>query len=183
MIAKKLATIASLAALVLALAACDSQPAAPTTPGVSDIGTPTPGNDIPISPADTATIPANATAAPGSLFSYQMTGGFAGFNTTLTVQGTGEYTLTERGEQPKTGKLDEAKLNEIKQQLDAVRGLSDLKDEYNEGNVADDIYRTLIFDQSGTLKAVTVAEQGGKNTAPQPLQQLIDTINSFVESQ
>lgn len=183
MIAKKLATIVSLAALSLALAACDSQPAAPTTPGVSDSGTPTPGEDIPISPSDTATVPANATAAPGSLLTYQMTGGFAGFNTTLAVQESGEYTLTERGEQPRSGKLEDAKLNEIKQQLDAVRGLADLKEEYDEGNIADDIYRTVIFDQNGTLKTVTVAEQGSQDITPAPLQQLIGTINSFVEAQ
>jgi hypothetical protein len=183
MIAKKLTTLLSLAALVLMLAACDSQPARPTTPGVSDSGTPTPGDDIPISPAETATIPANATTTPGVLLTFTKTGGFAGFNTTLTVQQTGEYALAERGQQPKSGKLDDAKLSDLKAQLDAVRGLGDVEDKYDQGNVADDIYRTVTFDQNGTLKTVTVAEQGGKDLAPEELQKLIATINSIVETQ
>lgn len=183
MIAKKLITLISLAALLLVLAACDTRGAAPTTPGVADLGTPTPGDDIPISPAETATIPANATSTPGLLLTFTKTGGFAGFNTTLTVQDTGEYTLAERGQAPKSGKLDDAKLNDLKQQLDAVRSLTDLKEEYDQGNVADDIYRTVMFDQDGKLKSVTVAEQGGMDITPEPLQQLITTINSIVETQ
>ncbi len=172
MIAKKLTTILSLAAVVLALAACDSRAA-----------TPTPGDNTPISPAGTATIPANATMMPGALLTFTKTGGVAGFNTILTVQESGEYDLVGRGQQPKTGKLDGAKLNDLKQQLDAVRGLTGLKEEYDRGNVADDIYETVTFDQDGTPKTVTVAEIGGKDMAPEPLQKLIATINSIVETQ
>ena len=183
MITRKLTTFLALAALLLVLAACDSQASTPSTPGVVDNGTATPGEDIPISPSETATMPANATAAPGMLLTFTKTGGFAGFNTTLTVQDTGEYTLSERGQQPKTGKLDDAKLSDLKQQLDAVRGLGDLKDKYDQGNVADDIYRTVTFAQDGTLKSVTVAEISGKDTTPAELQKLIATINSIVETQ
>jgi hypothetical protein len=179
---RNLTLIVSLAALILLLAACDSKPAAPTTPGVSDNGTPTPGDDIPISPAETATVPANATMMPGALLGFTKSGGFAGFNTVLTVQDSGDYTLVERGQAPKTGKLDDAKLNDLKQQLDAVRALPDLKDKYDEGNVADDIFRTVTFDQNGTLRSVTVAEVGSKDV-PAQLQQLITTLNSIVETQ
>lgn len=181
MIAKKLSILAAMSALIVLLAACNSQPASPTTPGVSDIGTPTAGNDIPISPADTATIPANATMAPGTLLTFSITGGFAGFNTVFTLQESGDYTLNKRGEQPKSGKLNSGDIAKVKQQLDAARSIGDLKERYDQGNVADDIYRTVMFDQNGSLKSVTVAEQGGKGLAPAPLQQLIATVNDFTE--
>ena len=183
MTAKKLLTLASMATLLMILAACDAQPAAPTTPGVSDAGTSTPGDDIPISPSDSPTVPANATMPAGMLLTFSKTGGFAGFNTTMMLQETGEYTLTERGQAPKEGKLDEAQLNEIKQQLDAVRGMTDLQEEYNSGNVADDIYRSITFSQDNALKTVTVAEVGGQGITPAPVQQLVGTLTGIVESQ
>jgi hypothetical protein len=182
MILKKLTTLAATTAILMVLASCDSQPAAPTTPGVSNIGTPTPGDDIPISPADTATVPANATMTPGTLLTFNLSGGFAGFNTTLVLQDSGEYNLTKRGEQPETGKVEEAELTKIKQQLDAVRGLGDLKAEYDQGNVSDDFYRTITFDQKGTLKTVMVAEQGGRDITPVPVQQLMASINRLIET-
>ncbi|MDQ3704823.1 MAG: hypothetical protein M3437_06290 [Chloroflexota bacterium] len=168
MIAKKLTTLVAVAALLTVLAACDGQTASPTPTGVSNTGTATPQP--------------NVTVAPGTLLTYNMSGGIAGFNTTLVLEESGDYTVTERGGQPTSGKLEDTLLNKVKQQLDAVRGLSDLKAEYDEGNVSDDIYRTITFERNGTPVTVMVADVGSGDDVPAPLQQLIATVRSVAET-
>src|SRR3712207_753796 len=115
MIAKKLTTLIGLGALLMVLTACDGQPAAPTAVG---------------SNTATATTPSSTTVAGGTLLTYSMTGGIAGFNTVLVLQDSGDYTLTERGSQPTSGKLEDATLNKIRQELDAVRSITDLQETY-----------------------------------------------------
>ncbi|MDQ5824042.1 MAG: hypothetical protein M3441_07500 [Chloroflexota bacterium] len=168
MIAKKLTTLVAMAALLSVLAACDGQAASPTPTGVSNTGTATPQP--------------NVTVTPGTLLTYNMSGGIAGFNTTLVLEESGEYTVTERGGQPTSGKLEDAVLNKIKQQLDAVRSLSDLKAEYDEGNVSDDIYRTVTFERNGVPVTVMVADVGSGDDVPAPLRQLITTVSSLAET-
>jgi hypothetical protein len=168
MIAKKLTTLVAMATLLAVLAACDGQTASPSPTAVSNTGTATPQP--------------NVTVTPGTLLTYSMTGGIAGFNTTLVLEDSGEYTVTERGGQPKSGKLEDALLNKIKQQLDSVRSLSGLKAEYDEGNVSDDIYRTVTFERDGTPVTVMVADVGSGDDVPAPLQQLIATVRSVAET-
>lgn len=168
MIAKKLITLLVMATLLTVLAACDGQAASPTPTGVSNPGTATP--------------PPNVTVTPGTLLTYNMSGSIAGFDTTLVLEDSGDYTVTERGGQPTSDKLDDALLNKIRQQLDAVRSLSNLKAEYDEGNVSDDIYRTVTFERNGVPVTVMVADIGSGDDVPRPLQQLITTISSLVET-
>jgi hypothetical protein len=168
MIAKKLTTLVAMATLLAVLAACDGQAASPTPTGVSNSGTATPQP--------------NVTVSPGTLLTYSMTGGIAGFNTTLVLEESGEYTVTERGGQPTSGKVETTLLNKIRQQLDSVRSLSGLKAEYDEGNVSDDIYRTITFERDGTPVTVMVADVGSGDDVPAPLQQLIATVRSVAET-
>lgn len=168
MIAKKLTTLVAMAALLVVLAACDGQTASPTPTGVSNSGT-------------TTTAP-NVTVTPGTLLTYSVSGGIAGFNTMLVLEDSGEYTVTQRGGQPTSGKLEDALLNKIKLQLDAVRSLANLKAEYDEGNVSDDIYRTVTFERNGAPVTVMVADVGSGDDVPRPLQQLITTVRSLAET-
>ena len=168
MIAKKLITLAAMATLLTVLTACDGQTASPSPTAVSNTGT--------------ATAQPNVTVTPGTLLTYNMSGGIAGFNTTLVLEDSGDYTLTERGGQPTTGKLEDALLNKIKMQLDAVRSLTDLDAEYDEGNVSDDIYRTVTFERNGTPTTVMVADVGSGDNVPEPLRQLIASVRSVAET-
>lgn len=161
----KLIYLASLAAMLMILAAC----------GISDSGT--------LTPVASPTGPAGATVSPGVLLTFSKTGGIDGINTTLTLQESGEYTLTERGQDARNGKVDDAQLNNIRQQLDAVRSLPNLEDEYDNSNVADDFYDSVTFTLNGSLKTVTVAEIGGQDLTPVPVQQLVNTLAGIVEAQ
>ncbi|HEX8597438.1 MAG TPA: hypothetical protein VF952_02885 [Chloroflexia bacterium] len=168
MIAKKLTTLAAMATLLAVLAACDGQPASPATTAVSNTGTATPQP--------------NVTMTPGTLLTYNMSGGIAGFNTTLVLEESGDYTVTERGGQPTSGKVEDALLDKIKLQIDAVSSLSDLKAEYDEGNVSDDIYRTVTFERNGTPTTVMVADVGSGDNVPAPLRELIASVRSVAET-
>ncbi|MDQ3928589.1 MAG: hypothetical protein M3328_05510, partial [Chloroflexota bacterium] len=103
------------------------------------------------------------------------------FNTTYVLQSSGDYVLTGRAGRATTGTLDQATVDKIRQQVDAVRSIPDLQLTYDEGNVADDIYRTVTFERDGMPVAVVVAEQGGKDITPASLQQLITTLRDLVE--
>ncbi|MEA2573579.1 MAG: hypothetical protein QOH93_877 [Chloroflexia bacterium] len=171
MITRKLTTIVAFAALLMVLAACDLQPASPTAVPSSTSTVAVPPN-VTVSPG---------TLAPGALLAYGVTGGIAGFNSALVLEDSGNYTGMSLNGEPKSGTLDQATLGKIKGQLDAVRSMADLQLSYDNGNVADDIYRTVTFESNGTPVAVMVAEQGGKDITPAPLQQLISTLRDAFE--
>lgn len=118
------------------------------------------------------------TMIPGTLIVFTTSGGFAGIQQVLTISDTGEVTFTDRGQPGKTGKLDSKQLSDLKSRIEAAGGIT-LKDRYDNGNVADDIYRGVTFAHAGVSQSSIVAEVGSNGTAPAELQALIDMLRGI----
>jgi hypothetical protein len=143
------------------------------------------GNDV----APTATVPpstpfAALTSTPNipnstaPLITYELTGGIAGVQEKLVIAENGDLTVIERGTQIGTGHLDANALQALKQQFDSVNFFN-LKDEYNQGAVADDRFMTVTYQQNNRTKAVKVAEIGGQKITPPELSNLLSTLQQI----
>ncbi|MEO8287626.1 MAG: protealysin inhibitor emfourin [Chloroflexota bacterium] len=110
----------------------------------------------------------------------ETSGGIAGIHKVLTIDPTGAATYSA-GSTSKTGQIPPADHNQMLQQLTKA-DFFNLKDTYDNGNVADDFYYKITVKQTDKAKTVTVAEVGGKDLTPQALQDLITQLNSFQDT-
>jgi len=147
----------------LALAACNSEPTATPTP----ISQPTPTN------------PAAGTPRPQTpaTITFDTSGGIAGIHKTLEITPQAEATYTS-GVTIKKQNLDATTYSALLQQVDAADFFS-LKDNYDKGGVADDIYYSVTVKEPRRSKTVKVAQVGGKALAPQGLRDLIAQLNTI----
>lgn len=191
MLIERLFSAVALAGLMLMIAACDVGTAAPPT---AIIGTPTAMLEVPTTgttptlentPTVTVEMPTpripEATMPAGTLVVFSTSGGIAGMQKVLTISDAGETITTDRGKQVKTGKLDSKQLSDLKAQLDAASRIS-LKDRYDNGNVADDIYQKVAFTWNGTMRCVLVAQMGNGGDVPDELQTLITMLTLLATS-
>ena len=139
------------------LAACDGQSPQPT----------------PVGPTPTTAGPA------GNTITYATTGGIAGVRRELIITGA-SATLTDGGATFGPVTLSDARVNEIQTKLDASN-FTDLEERYGTGTVADDFLHTLTVAGADGTKSVTVEEVGGKDSAPQALQELLALMASIEE--
>lgn len=174
MLIKRLYLVVIVVGMMLVMAACDMGTAAQPT---AVVGAPTAVLNVPTTTGSTPNQEATMTA--GTLVVFRTRGGIAGMDKVLTISDTGETTLTDRGKPVSAGKLDDKQLSDLKAQVEAASKLT-LKDRYDNGNVADDIYRKITFTQNGSTKSVTVAEVGSGADVPAELQTLVATLKSLV---
>jgi hypothetical protein len=150
--------------LALTLAACDSGPE---------------GTPVPTTPPAVPTPVASPTPAPqvGTSIHMEKTGGIAGVHEVLdiTTQGGAKYTS---GDVSKKQLLPAATFDGILQQIDKA-DFFNLKDNYDSGTVADDFYYTLTIRKDDVSKTVKMAQVGGKDLAPQALQDLISKLTEI----
>ncbi len=164
MIPRKLIFSLATLAVVLALAACDT-----VTPN-----TPAPNNPPALStpsPAPTLNPKVDTTII------IDTSGGLAGIHKSLVVSPSGQATYTT-GNTTKTQNLSQAQYATLLQQA-AVTDVFNLKDSYDNGNVADDTYYKITVTQGNQTKSVRVAQVGGKDLTPKRLQDLIDQLNAI----
>jgi hypothetical protein len=141
----------------LVLSACDV-PMLPTT-----------------TPLPTATESGTATAS-SALVVYGVSGGIAGFRRVLTISEEGDARLTDKGVDLAVRELDAATVTRLRDLFKAA-GFFELKDQYDQGNVADDIYKTITYTEGGRSKIVMVASEGGKGITPPALQTLVAALD------
>jgi len=141
--------------VVLALAACDSS------------ATPTPATP-PFMQASSVTM--------------ETTGGVAGVHKILEVtNGKAKYTS---GTTSKEQVVDTATYNTLVQEVSNA-DFYNLKDSYDNGGVADDIYYTVTLkdtysvNEGPRFKTVKVAQAGGKDVTPKALGDLITQLNNI----
>jgi hypothetical protein len=145
--------------------------------------TPTPAGDATPTgaPASTpvATPGAGGTFTPRvPLITYGVSGGIAGFRRVLTISPTGEVRLTDKGEELGTLQLDAADLGRLRELVRAA-DFYNLKDSYNQGNVADDIFKTITYSEGEQAKTVSVATVGGQGLTPPALLALIAALDEI----
>ena len=163
---------ALLAAALLALAACDTGPAAQPT------ATTPPAEATPTAAAAGATPTSSAPAETTIVF--ETSGGIAGMMKRMDIDPTGQASLTD----PRMGRpgvatpLDVGRYNELLTLIEKA-DFFNLQDEYNSGNVADDFIYTVTVTQDGRTKSVVVYDVGGRDLAPQPLLDLVDRLKEI----
>jgi hypothetical protein len=164
---------ALLAAALLALAACDTGPAAQPTPTTAT----TPATPTAPAPADatpTTSAPAETTIV------FETSGGIAGMMKRMDIDANGQASLTD----PRAGRpgvvtpLDVDRYGELLTLIEKA-DFFNLQDEYNKGGVADDIQYTVTVTQGGRTKSVTVYDVGGQGITPQPLLDLLDRLKAI----
>jgi hypothetical protein len=115
------------------------------------------------------------TPAPNSIV-YGVSGGIAGFRRVLTISEEGDARLTDKGVDLAVRELDSATIGKLRDHFKAA-GFFDLKDQYDQGNVADDIFKTITYTEGERSKTVTVASEGGKGITPPGLQKLVAALD------
>jgi hypothetical protein len=125
-------------------------------------------------------VPGQPTPAPGGKITFAVNGGIAGFRRVLEIDPSGQASLTDRGQPVGTLQLSADRFAELQAKF-TTAGFFNLKDSYDKGGVADDIYDTITFELGGRTKTVTVAEVGGKDITPQPLLDLISSLRQVEE--
>lgn len=159
--------------LLLLLAACDSGPTpAPTQP----------------TPQSVTTFPIPPTPKPqiATTITFDTTGGIAGVHKTLTISPQGEATYTTTSTittltATKKTSLPITQYGTLLNQLDKA-DFFNLKDAYDNSNVADDFHYTITIKQGDRAKTIKAAQQGGKDLMPQPLKDFIAQLEA-VQSQ
>ena len=132
---------------------------------------PTPVPTIPAPTPQTAPSP-SPSAGEQALIIYEVSGGIAGMQRMLAISGNGDAVVTEHGTVVSTGKISSSQLEGLQAQLTRINFFQ-LKDRYDQGGVADEVFTTITYYQGGQSKSVTVAEVGGAKVAPPDLNALI----------
>jgi hypothetical protein len=147
-------------------------------------GSSTPGTSTtpsPSTPGGTPTGTGSGDRFDNGTITYQVLGGVAGLNSTLTIQPNGAATYFERGELAGSTTLSQEVMARLREQM-AAAGFLRLRDKYEEiGTVSDEIYHTIVFTAPGVSKSVVVAEMTGRKLAPQSLLTLLDLLPGIAE--
>jgi hypothetical protein len=115
-------------------------------------------------------------ADPPPSVTMETTGGVAGVHKTLEVTpGKAKYTS---GTTSKEQEVDTATYNTLVQGVNNA-DFFNLKDSYDNGGVADDIYYTITVKEGPQMKTVKVAQVGGKDVTPEPLQAVISQMTTI----
>jgi hypothetical protein len=155
--------------MTLALAACGTTPStpdiaptfAPATPQIAPTATTAP---TPAPPADTA-------------ITFEKTGGIAGIHDKLEINTQAQATYTS-GSISRKQTLPITTYGALLQQIETA-DFFNLKDNYDNGNVADDFYYTITVTQGDRAKTVKVAAAGGEGLITPALQDLIAQLTSI----
>lgn len=147
-------TCALLCILMVVISACDAQTPPPPT----------------LQPLPTHADP-NPAPGSGTTLTYVTTGGIAGVRRELYISPEGFATLTDGDQVFGPVTLPQQRMVDLKAKLNASN-FGELSERYGTGNVADDFLHTLTVEEGGSAKSVTVEEVGGKDTAPQGVQEL-----------
>jgi hypothetical protein len=108
----------------------------------------------------------------------ETTGGVAGQDTHLGIgKGTIKYNDGKNAAN-KNQPLSSDTYNAVVQQINAA-DFFNLKDAYDNGGVVDDVYYIITVQDDTRSKSVKVAQQGGKDITPKPLQDLITQLNNL----
>jgi hypothetical protein len=149
------------------VAACDSS----ATPTPGGINTPVASNST-VAPQPTHGTPSN-------IIAFATTGGVAGAVKLLEIDdGLATY---KDGKSSKSQQLDAKTYDSLKKQI-TTADFFNLKDSYDKGGVADDVYYTVTVRQGSNAKTIKVAEVGGKDITPKPLQDFIKQLSDVQSS-
>jgi hypothetical protein len=152
--------------MALGLVACDSS------------STPAPNNpsNNPSGGAATLVVPSPPSQANATNITLITTGGVGGVQKLLEVtQGKAKY---KSGSVTKTQDVDPTAYSSLMQKITAA-DFFNLKDSYDKGGVANDVMYNITLQQSGRSKTVKVAQTGGKDITPKPLQDIITQLNNI----
>lgn len=106
---------------------------------------------------------------------YQLRGGIAGFDSRLTVDQSGHFSLTDRGRAVAQGTLTQAELDGLNEQLTRVPW-DTLQSRYDAPEVRDDLSHRIALSQGGKTREVTAA---GTAQAPPELRGLVDYLEAL----
>jgi len=132
----------------------------------------------PSTPFVALTPTSNVPNSTAPLVTYQVTGGIAGVDEKMVIAQNGDITVTERGATIGSGHLTANQIQALQQQFDNANFFS-LKDEYNQGAVADDRFMTVTYTQGERTKSVKVAEVGGQRITPAELSNLLAVLRQM----
>jgi hypothetical protein len=150
--------------LLLTLAACDTS----TNPTAAPNNSPG-GSTSPVTQASTP-------APQSTVITFETTGGVAGVHKLLEVgQGKAKY---KSGATSKGQDVAQGTYNGLIQQIKTA-DFFNLKDSYDKGNVSDDTYYNITVKEPTRSKTVKVAQAGGKDITPKPLQDLITQLTNI----
>jgi hypothetical protein len=163
LIPRKFVLIMIAISLILVVAACDNS----ATPPAGNNNSPG-GSRSPVAPP--------ATPAPRStVITFETTGGVAGVHKLLEIsQGKAKF---KSGAVSKGGDVADGTYNSLLQQIKTA-DFFNLKDSYDNGKVSDDIYYNITVKEPTRTKTIKVAQVGGKDITPKPLQDLITQLNN-----